>query len=224
MRPSLVLLVAIGCTSKDDDDSAARETDADTDSDTDTDADTDSDSDTDSDTDSDSDSDADSDSDSDTDSDSDPFEATLQLRVTDGTTTDVLCDTTIELRGTPYTGSCPGCDYAYEVTGEITAEAGTACPYDELTYYQTYMATAAFPSIWWAFGDAKISPYGEPVVWVGFTYAGGAIDPTWQPNVYEGNMLGYVIDYGAGRVEWVLAYDSAGLGDVYEIGVATYVP
>jgi len=155
------------------------------------------------------------------DSDTD-FEATLQLRVTDDTT--IVCDTTIELHGTPFTGSCPGCDYAYEVTGEITAEAGTACPYDDLTYYETYMATAAFPSLFWAFADAGTSPYGVPVVWIGTTYTGGPSDPVWEPNVYEGNTLGSVTSYGAGTVAWVLAYDDAALGDIYEIGTATYVP
>lgn len=203
----LVVLVA-ACANKDDD-SAPGESDADTDADTDSDTDTDADTD----------SDTDSDSDTDTDADAD-FEATLQLRVTDDTT--VLCDTTIELQGTPYTGSCPACDYAYEVTGEITAEAGTACPYEKLTYYQTYLATAAFPSIFWAFADATTSPYAVPVVWIGTTGAGA--DPTWEPNVYHGNALGYVTAYGGGTVEWVLAYDDAALGDIYEIGTATYVP
>jgi len=203
----LVLLVVLGCTGKDDD--SAGEADADADSDADTDTDTDTDSDTDGDT--------DSDTDTDTDTDAD-FEATLQLQVTDDTT--VVCDTTIELRGTPYAGTCPGCDYAYEVTGEITAEAGSACPYDELTYFQTYLATAAFPSIWWAFGNEVSSPYGVPVVWIGT----GIDDPHWEPNVYEGNALGSVTSYGGGTVAWVLEYDDAALGDIDEIGTATYVP
>jgi hypothetical protein len=91
----VLLFVVLACKGKDDD--SASDSDADTDTDSDTDTDTDTDSDTDADT--------------DTDTDTDPdFEATLQLRVTDDTK--VLCDTTIELRGTPYTGSCPGCDYA----------------------------------------------------------------------------------------------------------------
>ena len=204
MGPSAFLFVIVGCTKAEVD--SASESDADTDAETDTDTDADTDSDTDSDT--------------DTDTDTD-FEATLHLRVADDTT--VVCDTTIELRGTPYTGSCPGCDYAYEVTGEITAEAGTACLYDELTYYQTYLATAAFPSIWWAFANEVTSPYGVPVVWIGTADAGGG-DPSWEPNVYEGNTLGSVTAYGGGTVAWVLSYDDAELGDVYEIGTATYMP
>jgi hypothetical protein len=106
------------------------------------------------------------------------------------------------------------------VTGEITADAGTACPYDELTYYQTYLATAEFPSIWWAFGNEVTSPYAVQVVWIGT----GIDDPHWEPNVYEGNALGSVTAYGCGTVQWVLSYNSADLGDVYELGTATYVP
>ena len=196
----LVLLFVVACTGKGDD--SANESYADSDSDADTDTDTDSDTDTDTDTDAD-------------------FTATLQLHVTDAAK--VLCDTTIELRGTQYTGSCPGCDYAYEVTGEITAEAGTACPYDDLTYYQTYLATAASPSIWWAFANEVTSPYGVPVVWIGTADASGA-GPSWEPNVYAGNTLGSVTAYGGGTVAWVLAYDDSALGEIYETGTATYVP
>ena len=75
---------------------------------------------------------AESDADTDTDTAIDTgFVGTVQLEVTDDATGDVLCDTTIALTGTAYSGLCPDCDFTFGVFGTVTAEAGTDCKYDK---------------------------------------------------------------------------------------------
>jgi hypothetical protein len=44
--------------------------------------------------------------------------------VTDDAKGVTLCDTTIELSGTPYVGTCPSCDFSYALESTVAKEAG----------------------------------------------------------------------------------------------------
>lgn len=216
MRVRFVLLLCIGgaaCDKGDDSavpqQSLASDGDADTDADADTDTDADTDSDTDTDTDTDSDTDTDTDTDSDTDADPDAFHAEIQVTITMLDTADVVCDTTVELTGTPYTGTCAACSFAYEMTGEITAEAGSGCPEDYLQTWSTYLPTASFPQVWLAFGDIGLlyGYYEETnVLWRG-NWPPGGTEVNWVPNAWDGSMFGYA-SYAGGVLDWTLDYDA----------------
>ena len=93
------LVLALAC-SNSKDDTAGGDSDADTDTDT----------------------DSDTDSDTDTDTDTDAFSAEVQYTWTvDGVD---ICDTLVEVTGTESTGSCPDCDWAFDVTGVAASEGG----------------------------------------------------------------------------------------------------
>ena len=173
--PFLALLcVNAACNGKGDDSVDGVEADADTDSDGDTDSDSDSDSDTDTDTDTDSDTDSDTDTDTDTDTDSDTdadtgFEATIDFTVVDEYGSSI-CTATIDLVGTPYTGHCYDCDFAYAVTA-VASEKGK-CDWESYRITQTYMPTSDgvyggyAPYVYMAFtSDWK---YGDPFLWAGY--------------------------------------------------------
>src|SRR5215203_2599049 len=131
MHWSFVVLVAVACEGKNSDSAGTAESDVDTDTDSDTDTDTDSDTDVDT-----------------------GFSAEIQLTVTDPDGTE-LCDSTIELAGTPFTGYCPAhlCDFAFEVDGVVTAESGTSCDYDDYAKLATYLPTPDYEKRFLAFSS-----------------------------------------------------------------------
>ena len=187
------LLLASAACDKGRDSSGGDESDADTDSDTDSDTDTDTDSDTDSDTDTDTDSDTDSDTDTDT-----GFSGTIQMEVTDIAGT-VVCDTTIALTGTPYTGDCPGCDFAYATTGVVTAEAGTGCDYAKHGPLGSFI-DEGFPfDRYIAFSPDYV---GDRVLWTARSTSPG----NWIPLAYDGSSFG-APTYSGGVLEWTRGYD-----------------
>jgi hypothetical protein len=98
-----LLLSGAGCIG--DVNTPSGEADADTDADSDTDTDTDGDTDT--------------DTDSDTDTDAD-FTGSVEFLLTRGT--DTVCDSTIDLVGTTFAGSCEGCEFAFEIDATITRD------------------------------------------------------------------------------------------------------
>jgi hypothetical protein len=218
MRARFVVLAGIAAAACDKgDDTASAElrsvqpeadADTDTDTDSDTDSDTDTDTDTDSDTDTDTDTDTDSDTDTDTDTDADLFHAEVQVTVTIVETSEVVCDTTIELVGTPYTGTCSTCEFAYEITGEITAEAGSDCVEGYFQTWSSYLPNADLPQVWMAFSDAGLV-YGYyeryNILWRG-NYPPGGHEVNWVPNVFDGSIFGYA-SYAGGVLDWTLDYD-----------------
>ena len=125
------------------------DTDADTDADADTDTDTDTDGDTDADTDGDTDADTDGDTDADTDTDTDvdptwsSFSGTLEyVKEVDGVT---VCDATVSLSGTPFTGTCADCMFSFDVVGTVTRDDGSPdCDYDPL---QTWVNDGTYSSL-----------------------------------------------------------------------------
>lgn len=207
------------------------DSDSDADSDADSDSDTDSDTDADSDTDTDSDSDSDGDADRE-DLDPNLRQAMDDVAVAitafngvevtgemifsdDGSTAEgaieyqstlddsPVCDATISLTGTAYTGYCFGCDWAFQVQGEIIRDDGTdACslnPWLSLvperetgTYYLGWFETYYYGY----FEDLFITtytetPYEEPYTWYLFSYDG-----------FEHGSA----DYYDGTVTWNLSY------------------
>ena len=211
---SVIVSFVLGACDKGGDSAAPQQAlaaDGDADTDTDTDADTDSDTDSDSDTDADTDSDTDSDTDTDTDTHTDPdaFHAEIQVTITQLETEDVVCDTTIEITGTPYTGTCNGCSFAYETTGEITDEAGSGCPEGYLQTWSTYTPDATLAQVWLAFSDVGLvyGYYEETnVLWRG-NWPPGWYEVNWVPNAWDGSMFGYAT-YAGGVLDWTLDYDA----------------
>src|SRR5262245_42397777 len=100
-----VALVAIGCTGTEPEDKGVPDdtgADADPDDDTDTDADTDA------------------------DVDEDSLSGTvIHTRVEDGVD---VCNEAVDLSGTPYTGACPGCDFAFDITATPNGAIGDCTP------------------------------------------------------------------------------------------------
>jgi hypothetical protein len=203
----LLALPAVGACDKGTDSAGSEESDADTDSDTDSDTDTDTDSDTDSDADTDTDTDTDSDTDADTDT---GFHADIHITITVVETHDVLCDTQIALTGTPYTGSCPDCAFAYQVFGEITSEKGSGCDPTYLSTYESYLSDEIDADVWLAF-STKATVYEDvvatDVLWRG-TYPPYATEVYWHPNVFDGSKYG-AATYDAGVLAWTIDYYAA---------------
>jgi hypothetical protein len=92
--------------------------------------------------DADTDTDTDADSDSDSDADADPgfiehFVATMEYVTADADGVTV-CDATIELAGTPFTGNCHSCTYAFDIEATVTRDDGaTGCELDPLKTWVT---------------------------------------------------------------------------------------
>ncbi len=120
---------------------------------------------------------------------------------------DVVCDTTIELVGTPYTGTCATCEFAYEITGEITAEAGSGCPEGYPGTWSTYLADETLPQVWLAFSSAGVV-YGyydrTNILWRG--NLPGGVEVNWVPNVFDGSSWGSAT-YSKGVLDWTIEYD-----------------
>ena len=209
--PSILFAALFACSDKDD--GATPEGDADTD--------TDADSDTDSDT------DADTDTDTDTDSDTD-LSGTIEFRAGNHNNPNA-CETTIELAGTPYSGDCPSCDFAFAVTGKVTAEEGTSCDYDAYPPSATFLATSTIPNVYLAFSSSTTDGYAN-VLRAGFAYDSKK-GPYWRSYVYDGGTDGSAT-HSADLLEWTLEYtqfgdslatiDSCGGPYVGEAGTSDY--
>ncbi|HJN72758.1 MAG TPA: PPC domain-containing protein [Myxococcota bacterium] len=151
--------------------------DADADADTDTDSDTDADSDTDTDTDTDADADADADTDADTDQGYSGFTGTVNYVTTDNG--EIACDSVISLSGTPYTGTCSGCDFAFLIDATIDTEDGTEDCYHHpyLTYVEDTWAkdiwlghSDSYPGYYYDYADAFITGFSYD--YYGYLYPG----------------------------------------------------
>ena len=190
LAPAVLFAALVACSNKDDDSAAS---DGDTDADTDSDTDTDTDGDTDTDT------------DTDTDSDTD-LTGTIHFRVSNESGSGA-CDTTIELTGTPYSGTCPSCDFAFRVTGTPT-EAGTDCDYADYSPAATYLAGDTYENIYLAFSSSTKDGYTN-MLRAGFTYPGKTDGPYWVNYVYDGGTDG-TATYGSHLLEWTIDYTQVG--------------
>jgi len=114
--------------------------------------------------------DADADVDADTDIDGYGYSA-LEGELRYASTYDhaVVCDALVELAGAPYAGECPGCDYAFEVTGEVTEDEGSDdCELDPLL---SWVETDEIVDLWIAHSPNYPGYYGDYVdaLLVGYT-------------------------------------------------------
>ena len=160
--------------------------------------------DTDTDTDSDTDSDSDADADTDTDSDTD-FSATIHFRASNQSGSGA-CEATVELTGTPYSGSCPSCEFAFAVTGDVTS-GGASCDYEDYSPAMTYLTTDAYENVYLAFSSSTKDGYTN-MLRAGFTYAGGKA-PYWVTYVYDDGTNG-TATYGSHLLEWTVDYMQVG--------------
>jgi len=189
---ALLSLSLLGCPPKEDDSTPEGDTDTDADTDSDTDGDADADADTDADADSDA--DADADADSDADADESTFEGTLSYFTDyDGAP---VCDATLALLGTEYTGTCDGCDFAFAIDATVTEDDGTAECY--LHPLLSYIDDAYFANMMMAHMDSMAGYYGSysNVFATGFSY----------------DLSAYGYGYYPGPYFWVLAADGLGYG------------
>src|SRR6185436_7403642 len=142
------------------------------------------------------------DSDADTD-----LSGTIHFRAANQSASGV-CDTTIELTGTPYSGRCPSCDFAFAVTGKVTAEAGTACDLNDYAPAMTYLAGDVYENVYLAFSASTKDGYTN-MLRAGFTYPGKKNGPYWRTYVYDGGTDG-AATYGSHLLEWTIDYMQVG--------------
>src|SRR6185436_14997425 len=126
------------------------------------------------------------DSDADTD-----LSGTIHFRAANQSASGV-CDTTIELTGTPYSGTCPSCDFAFNVTGKVTSEAGTACNLDDYSPAMTYLAGDVYENVYLAFSASTKDGYAN-MLRAGFSYPGKKNGPYWA--TYGSHLLEWTVDY-----------------------------
>jgi len=210
------------------DDTGTDTTVTDGDADTDSDADSDADADGDTDADADGDTDADSDTDADTDTDVDThatFSGQLTFtQVEDGTT---VCDADVALSGTAYTGTCEGCDFAFDMDGEVTRDDGTSdCylyptltyvmsdPYTELmmAHADTYTVYGYYGD--YAYDDAFLTGYSA-------YYYGYYFGPTFSVLSSDGSDTATFTRDG-NDIAWTWTYDYSYTGYDYSYAYTEY--
>ena len=122
----------------------------------------------------DADADADADADTDTDADADAdygyasFSGTVNYKTTDNG--DTVCDTVVSLSGSPYSGTCEGCDFAFLIDATIDSEGGTEDCYNHP--YFTYVEDTWAKDLWMAHSDSYPGYYGDyaDAFIMGFSY------------------------------------------------------
>jgi hypothetical protein len=210
-----VAALASGCSGTGDDSSG--DTDADTDSDTDSDTDADADTDTDTDTDSDADSDS-------------TISGTLEyFQEVDGAT---VCDASIALSGTGFTGDCMDCDWSFDMTSTVTRNDGTADCYLSPTlstvpqdpFYKTYLGYWKQLVIDGYYGtyyytDLLASAYGYD--YYGYEYPGPygwsiiSSEETGATLTIDGDDLAWTMELGGFYSDTIFYYCSAYAGNAY---------
>jgi hypothetical protein len=146
------------------------------------------DSDPDSNTDSDSDSDTDSDTDADADTDLLPFEGTVSFQQVELGAS--LCEKTLALTGVPYTGDCPGCDFAFDLASTETASEGDCLEVP--------------PDMVWTEGDWLVD------VRLGFAQSSTVLDASGAPRpVEDAVLIGLSLEGYPGPYWYVLGYAGA---------------
>jgi hypothetical protein len=205
----------VGCGTSTDSDTS--ETDADTDTDTDTDADADADSDT------------DSDADSDVSWDGDLSALADYYQDADAT---VICDSTIALTGVPYTGSCSGCEFAFEMTGgeAVRADGTSACSVNPFTTFQQYssfynLAYMAlmdeFAGYYGTYTNALVWGYGIDYYYYGYHYYYPG--PYWLYAVASDENPYTSVDLGMNTFSWTVDASYSGSAANY-ITYCDYLP
>ena len=145
-----------------------------------------------------------------------PFLLMLLSGVVDYVTTldgAVVCDARIELQGTPYTGTCAGCDFAFEIDATVVRDSGTAdCelhPYlsyiDAGVYTNMLMAhMASYSGSYGSYSDVFATGFAVDYSSYGYGYYPG---PYWFMLSYDGSSTGSFRRTGD-DIEWTFTYES----------------
>ncbi len=172
--PAAILLLAclplLGCPTTDKD--SATTGDADTDTDADTDA------------------DADADTDTDTDADVNYTSLTGTAVFQDSVNGFTNCDVTSDIVGTPFTGDCFGCVFAFDTTGTTTSNNGGAtCEAGPPTF--TFVPDGGYQDLTLMFWDDYYGYENFAVTQYYYYYEGyGVIGPYLAYLGYDGNPYG----------------------------------
>ena len=170
------------------------------------------------------DTDTDTDPGTDTDADS-PFSGSLT--VTSTRNGEPLCDADVTLTGTPYTGDCEGCDFAFVMEGSVARDEGSeACDLDPRL---TFVPSGGFYDLLLAHADAYTYTYegydGDytydytDVLSAGYSYRFGDYDypgPYWVRISYDGSDRGTFSRTGD-DIAWAFGYSRS-----YDDDVANY--
>jgi hypothetical protein len=140
-----------------------------------------SDTDTDADADTDADTDADADADADADTDLTLLGEVEYIYTEDGS---IVCDATIDLVGTQYTGSCSGCDFAFEIDASVSVDNGS--PDCELHPYLSYIEDGIYRNLLMAYMPSYSGYYGSysDVFATGFSVDYSAYGMGYYPGPY----------------------------------------
>ncbi len=163
------------------------------------------------------------------------FEGTLTIASSlDGET---LCDATIQLTGTRYTGTCDGCDFAFAIDATVTEDNGTDDCYLDPRY--TFVESGGFTDMllmhaptfavqgWYGmyyYYDVLASGYSYD--YYGYVYPGpywfiiSSTDSTWGSFTQNGNDITFGIDYQGNQYESLYYYDCGGAA--YSYGATEY--
>jgi hypothetical protein len=111
----------------------------------------------------------------------------------------VLCETTIAIDGTPYTGACSSCDFVFALDTTITSETGIGCSYDEWSPKYTFLADTTTPYVYLGF-DGKTPSGLLDAILVGYARYAGAT-PSFN-RITPDSFYGAYADYTKGLLEW----------------------
>lgn len=143
------------------------------------------------DTDTDTDADTDADADSDTDADTETSFGSMSGQILYDVELDGVsqCHAVIDLVGTPYTGECPNCRFAFEVESTISENVGACLLNPRRTWTEdvfTRQPRLAFSDTW-----TQVAQYGPPVyqvlhdvLWLGVSLDFSAYGGTVYPGPY----------------------------------------
>lgn len=115
----------------------------------------------------------------------------------------VVCDADIDLYGTPYTGACEGCDFAFRIDASVVRDGGTdACQLDPT---RTFVRSGPYDDLAMAHAPSFVAGETtyEDAFMSGFTYGGEG--PYWRPLAFEG-MPGTQFALQGDAVTWDVGY------------------
>jgi hypothetical protein len=139
------------------------------------------------------DADVDADADTDADTDADPgVGGSIEIGVLRNG--ESACEAAIEFTGVPYTGECPGCDFAFQIDADLTTATGDAC--DEALpplFLWTLLESPSIAGLYLGFTDADPTE-----LWVGYRAAGEEVDFVRLLPEEQGD----AVDYAAGELAW----------------------
>jgi hypothetical protein len=151
------------------------------------------------------------------------------------------CDSTYTLKGTPYTGTCPGCTFNFQVVSQSTRNDGVDCPapadvpgwgtaaFSQATFQLwlwQYNVVFQYSSYWtgtgWYYGTVSNDPalawgvdyYQDPLVW---------------PIAYKGSYFGTITNVTDHTIDWTFdwtykdLYYGTGLQEIHAVGYAFIV-